>query len=158
MNETEKQTDTAGEAGLEIAPGADMVRIAPGALGWMPRGAARQSVPRHCLCRWTMQSGGAFVPIPFPYRYVRLTAEVARLLGFGIPGRRAKSRLDTLRRLSNAGFISMVKVAPGTYLLDLDSWFAHIAACMDDEDFWAPECEAARRYRQANFTPRVYRG
>lgn len=144
---------TDGKKGCEIEMPADMVRVSPTVYGWVPRDVGRQAVSSHCLCRWSKRPDGSYIPVPFPYRWIRLSREVVRLLGFWYPGKDdGRSQFDTLRRLARAGFIDMVKVAPGTYLLDLDSWFAHLSACMGDEDFWDPDGDALRRYRLANFT------
>ncbi|MBR3086570.1 MAG: hypothetical protein IKH04_09245, partial [Kiritimatiellae bacterium] len=80
--------------------------------------------------------------------WARLDARLLALLGF-MSGSRP-GRYATLLRLARAGFVEMVKVSPGCWLLDLDSWHRHITACMDDPDMWEPGSEAVRRYNYAN--------
>ena len=45
---------------------------------------------------------------------------------------------------------NMVRVAPNTILLDLDSWYRHLADCMDNPDRWNEGGEDRETYLQAN--------
>ena len=141
----EETNGSAGERAREAAR-PDMVRVAPGAHGWTP--APGREAPAHVLCRWTRGADGLYRPVPVGGRYARVCRELIALLGFNT-GRRS-SRYETLYRLSRAGFVDMVKVSPGCWLLDLDSWFRHLAACMDDPEMWDEGKEARRRYDFAN--------
>jgi len=126
----------------------DMVRVAPGRHAWVPAEKARREVARHVLCRWSRQPDGTYAPVPLPYRLVRMTPELTAMLGFVSGGRAV--RADTLLRLSNAGFIDCVRVSPGCWMLDLDSWFRHLQECMEDPEYWDEGGEARRRYNLAN--------
>lgn len=127
----------------------DMVRVAPGKHGWIPSKACDPtSMPQYCLCRWAKQADGTYAPIPFPYRMVRLTPETTAQLGFISGGRQV--RYDTILRLGRAGFIELVRISPNCWMIDLDSWFAHLAACMDDPDYWDDGGEARQQYNLAN--------
>ena len=126
----------------------DMVRVAPGRHAWMPADRAQNAVSRHVLCRWSKQPDGTYAPVPLPCRLVRMTPETTAMLGF-VSGNRTV-RADTLLRLAAAGFIECVRVSPHCWMLDLDSWFRHLADCLDDPEYWDEGGEARRRYNLAN--------
>lgn len=126
----------------------DMVRVAPGRCAWIPAAGARQKVTRHVLCRWSLQADGTYVPVPMPYRLVRLTPETTAMLGFVSGGRR--TRADTVLRLAAAGFVECVLISPKCWLIDLDSWIRHLEACMMDPEYWETGGEALERYNAAN--------
>ena len=46
--------------------------------------------------------------------------------------------------------MDVVRVAPNTILLDLDSWYRHLADCMDNPDRWNEGGEDRETYLQAN--------
>lgn len=144
--ETAPANPPAGRGGPRAAAGADMVRVAPGVHGWMP--APGREVPAYVLCRWARATEGCWRPVPVGGRYARVGRELLALLGFNTG--RDSSRYETLYRLGRAGFVDMVKVSPGCWLLDLDSWFRHLSACMDDPDMWEEGSEARTRYEFAN--------
>lgn len=77
-----------------------------------------------------------------PERMVRITKHLLELLG--MPRQRM-----TLMRLSAAGMIEIVKPAPNTCLLNLDSWFNHLRRCAEDPDIWAPGGKYLKEYRRA---------
>lgn len=126
----------------------DMVRVAPGRHAWVPADVARGRVAGHVLCRWSRQPDGTYAPVPLPYRLVRMTPELTAMLGF-VSGNRTV-RADTLLRLAAAGFIECVRMSPHCWMLDLDSWFRHLADCLDDPEYWDEGGEARRRYNLAN--------
>lgn len=123
----------------------DMVRVGPGRQAWVPKAG---QPPALTVCRWAPLGDGAFAPVPVGGRWARLCADLLAQLGFR-EGSRA-TRYATLLRLSRAGFIDMVKVSPGCWLIDLDSWHRHLLRCMEDEWMWEPGSEATRRYQFAN--------
>ena len=124
-----------------------MVRVAPGVHAWVPRDAAAPP-DGYALCRWSRREDGTFAPVPVPGRWVRLNTESASTLGFGDGTER--SRYDTVLRLGRAGFIETVQVSPGVWLLDLDSWFRHLADCMDAPDRWDEGSPDREEYLRAN--------
>lgn len=75
---------------------------------------------------------------------MRLTAELLKTLGIG-------SRTDTMRRLIKAGFVDGCRVAPTCYLVNIESYFAHVAAVKkaaeEGREFW--DEENLSRYRAA---------
>ena len=137
---------------LSVEPEPDMVRVAPGRHAWVPKRAATPP-PEYVVCRWSKQADGTWAPVPVAGRYVRLDSSTATLLGF--PARagsdaRERCRYDTILRLGRAGFVDLVRVAPNTILLDLDSWYRHRADCMDDPDRWEDGREDRKTYLKAN--------
>ena len=148
---------------LSVEPEPDMVRVAPGKHAWVPKSAATPP-DQYVMCRWSRQADGTFAPVPVAGRYVRLDSKTATLLGFpmrGVEGSASRGgrdgtgnhercRYDTILRLGRAGFIDIVRVAPNTILLDLDSWYRHLADCMDDPDRWDEGKEDRETYLNKN--------
>lgn len=156
---------------MPAEPGPTMVRVAPGRHAWVPKDAATPP-DAYVMCRWSKQADGTFAPVPVAGRYVRLDSRTATLLGFparGVRGTEAaiqdgargakaanqdggyeRCRYDTILRLGRAGFVDVVRVAPNTALLDLDSWYRHLADCMDDPDRWEEGSEDRETYLKAN--------
>ncbi len=121
--------------------------------------STRRPISSRCCLHWSQVTNslatstgsgvGSFRPVPVGGgRWARLDAQLLALLGFRSGSR--PGRYATLLRLSRAGFVEMVKVSPGCWLLDLDSWHRHLTACMDDPEMWEPGSEAVRRYNFAN--------
>ena len=134
-------------AAVAAAAKPDMLRVAAGKHAWVPKEGGEP--PALALCRWSPDGEGAFRPVPVgDGRWARLDARLLALLGFRSGSR--PGRYATLLRLARAGFVEMVKVSPGCWLLDLDSWHRHLVACMDDPDMWEPGSAAVRRYNYAN--------
>lgn len=137
---------------LAVEPEPAMVRVAPGQHAWIPRSAATPP-DRYVMCRWSRQPDGTYAPVPVAGRYVRLDSKTASLLGFpmraGDDGGE-RCRYDTILRLGRAGFVDVVRVAPNTILLDLDSWYRHLAGCMDDPERWEDGKEDRETYLKAN--------
>lgn len=137
---------------LAAEPEPAMVRVAPGRHAWVPKSAATPP-DEYVMCRWSKQADGSYAPVPVAGRYARLDSRLAAKLGF--PARsaddeRERSRYDTILRLGRAGFVDVVRVAPNTILLDLDSWYRHLADCMDDPDRWDEGGEDRETYLKAN--------
>ena len=175
MGENPEQMDLfGGESGpipppMAVAPEPGMVRVAPGRHAWVPKDAATPP-DAYVMCRWSKQPDGTFAPVPVAGRYVRLDSRTATLLGFPArtPAKAGRSdmgkgaereagrsdmercRYDTILRLGRAGFVDVVRVAPNTILLDLDSWYRHLADCMDDPDRWEDGREDRETYLKAN--------
>lgn len=145
----------------EAVTGSEMIRVAPGRRAWVPKDAAKPP-DEYVMCRWSKQPDGTYAPVPVAGRYMRLDARVAALLGF--PSTRPRDvrasqrprdgkercRYDTILRLGRAGFIDVVRVAPNTILLDLDSWYRHLSDCMAAPDRWEEGSEDRETYLKAN--------
>lgn len=116
---------------------------------WRPREGA--DAPKTCVCRWRQCADGTYRPEPFPYRWVQVTPELLRELGFA-PATDDRARRDTLQRLAAAGFVRMVRISPGVTLLDLDSWETHLWRCLEDPFYWEKDGAAFRRYAATNYT------
>lgn len=121
-----------------IPPG-ELVQVAPGK--WAMKGGPD---PEHILAEVFRHPDGTLGFRPAGYgRLAKLTADLGTLLGF-------EGQLHTVRRLARAGFIRFFQPSPCVYLLDLDSWFAHLDATEEDPDFWDPEGPNLKRYLMAN--------
>jgi hypothetical protein len=103
-----------------------LIQVAPGRFAPAKRAGKN---PHMTLCFWRDNGDGTLSPIPVTQRLVRLDGEVASLLGFA-------GQYNTLRRLGEAGFVEIVKAAPGLTLLNVDSWFNHLRRCAENPDFW----------------------
>ena len=142
--EQEKQPTLAER--LRECAASEMVRVAPDAYAWKPRVPGNEPEGL-AVCRWTKGSDGAWRPMPLATRLVRVNAELMACLGFQ-SGRR-RQRYDTLLRLARANFIDMVRPSPGVWMLDLATWYRHLAACAEDPEMWDRGSEALEHY---NFT------
>ena len=125
----------------------DMIRVAPGQHAWIPADKAHPA-PEYVVCRWSRTTDGAYRPIPVSGRWVRVTAELMANLGF--ESGRKYQRYETLFRLANAEFVDMVKVSPGCWMLDLDTWFRHMASCAEDPGKWDKDSEDFKNYIHKN--------
>lgn len=123
-----------------------MVRISPDKYGWIPREGHEPD--RFAFGRWVPASDGTFALIPVAGKYVRLTEELAAHLGFRDIDRNRK--FTTLFRLAAAGYVDLVHISPGCHLLDLESWFRHLASCMENPDMWAEGSEDRANYLKRN--------
>jgi len=103
-----------------------MVQVAPGKYAPAKRNGR---TPDMALCMWRDNGDGTLSPVPVTTRMVRLDSSLAKLLGFA-------GQYATLRRLGEAGFIEIIKAAPGFTLLNLDSWFNHLRRCAENPEFW----------------------
>ena len=115
-----------------------MSMVAPGS--YVPFRERSTKVQENCLCFWSDKGDGTFYLIPHNQRLVRLDAELAEMLGF-------RGQYNTIRRLGEAGFIEVIRVAPHTYFINLDSWFNHMRRCAEDPEFWEKEKKNLKAYR-----------
>ena len=102
-----------------------MIPVAPGRYV-SQRG---EPAPDFTFARWSRRPDGQYELLPEETHMIRLTGSVIRMLGFN-------ERADTIFRLARAGFVEVVKVAPQTMLLNLDSWWNHVRRCAEDPEFW----------------------
>lgn len=140
----------------------DMVRVAPGRHAWVPAPHMAGRVPGCVLCRWERipeagRDGPAprdppapagWRPVPIGGRFSRVRSELVSLLGFNTGADAQK--YETLLRLARAGFIDMVKVSPGCWLLDVDSWHRHLLRCMENPEMWDEGSKDLKEYRFKN--------
>lgn len=122
--------DTADQQGLigrlRTNQKQSLVQVAPGM--WRPIGAL--APPDLVLARFQERGNGVYELVPACEQWVRLCPKVARLLGFA-------GKFETLRRLGRAGFIEIIYPAPSTAMLNLASWWGHLARVAEDVDgFW----------------------
>lgn len=125
---------------LRNATRENMVQVAPGK--WAPRDPTIP-VSDLTLARWKQCGEGIWSLVPCKEPMVRLDCHLAALLGF--PGR----QWSTLKRLAKAGFIETVKLAPGTTMLNLDSYYGLLRRCAEDPDFWRRDGKNFKAYVKA---------
>lgn len=128
----------------------DMLRITPSTANapavYVPKPGAR--VPDLVLARWAELSDGRYHLVPVAGRWARLSTELCTILGFRDMNRNRK--YETMMRLGRAGYIEIVKVSPGCWMIDLDSWWRHIADCMENPEMWDEGSEERANYLQKN--------
>lgn len=146
--EMQKMRKTGLSSDLRSARQQDMVRVAPGVAGWIPAEGQRGRISKYVMCRWSEQSDGTYLPVPLRWRMMQVGPRMIEALGF-TRGRQVIKN-DTFRRLADAGFINLVQVSPKVWMLDLDSWFAHVEECLNDPEYWAEGSEARERYNFYN--------
>ena len=116
----------------------DLVQVSPGrfiAKGGKP--------PEQIVAEVFHHADGTFGIRPVKGgRHVRMSDRTARLLGL--------NRRETLVRLGIAGFIEVSHPSPGVVMLNLDSWFEHLAKTQEDPDFWEEGGENWRAYMLRN--------
>ena len=104
-----------------------MVKISPGL--YAPADP-HVDVPETGVGMFFPDGKGRYEFSPVQERMVKMTEDLLERLGM-------KNRKQTMLRLSRAGFIEIVKPGPGIHLLNLDSWFNHLARVAEDpEEFW----------------------
>ena len=123
----------------------DMVRVAPGRHAWVPAPHRDGKVPSCVLCRWEKDGGGSWRPVPVGGRFSRVRAELVAAMGFNTGP--ARQKYETLVRLGRAGFIDMVKLSPGCWFIDMDSWHRHLLRCMENPEMWEEGSEDLETYR-----------
>lgn len=121
-------------------PAARLVEIAPGRYTLAPAG---RKAPELVVCRLLPDGAGAMRLLPECITWARVSHELLKVLGL-------PRQFLTLYRLNRAGFIEMVRIAPHTYLLNMDSWFNHVQRCAESRDeFWEPSGKNRAAYRKA---------
>jgi hypothetical protein len=125
----------------------DMVRVSPDRHAWVPR-ATIKDPPKFCLCRWSRNSDGHYAPTPVSGRMVRLDGDLVEKLGFH--DKRRRRRWETIMRLGRAGYIDLLHLSPGCWMLDLDSWYRHLADCADNPEMWEEGGDERENYLHVN--------
>jgi len=120
-------------------PQAKLVEVAPGRFTLAPAG---RRDPEVALCHVIPLGDGEYKLMPECVTWARVTGALLKSMGLS-------SQWLTLYRLARAGFIELVRVAPHTYLLNLDSWFGHLQRCAEDEEFWEKGSANREEYRRA---------
>ena len=87
-------------------------------------------IPKIALVSWQKIGPSEYRPVVRIHeRWVRLTQDLPEKLGMGID-------YSTLQRLIKGNFIASRRPGPSAITIDLESWFAHLAANSDPE-FWS---------------------
>jgi hypothetical protein len=116
-----------------------MVKVAPGLYVKEP---AADGVVEMCIGRFVPEADGQHYRfVPLMENMVRVDARVLKMIGM-------ERQMKTLERLGRGGFIEVVRVAPHTTLLNLESWYGHVARCAEEgEEYWSER--RVREYRRA---------
>lgn len=120
-----------------------MTQVAPGENVYVPE--AGHDAPEYVLAKFVPYKDGTYRLVPYMLRMARVNKELLALLGFpAAEGHQAQ--YQTLRRLAQAGFIEMIQISPGTWMLDVDSWFRHLRYCIQNPDCWEQGSEDRKTY------------
>ena len=112
---------------LKAATRPAMIRIAPNLYAPDP---ACPKVPEFSIGKFVEVTAGRYEFRPVLENFVRVNQDVLQKLGIG-------RQWHTLVRLSRAGFVELIKVAPGCYLINLDSYYNHVRRCAEaGPEFW----------------------
>lgn len=122
---------------LRAAQKQHLFEVAPGlfrSLGDIPP-------PDLIVARLTDLGDGTYKLSPAYEQWVRLCPGLARTLGF-------PRHYNTLYRLGRAGFVEIAYIAPNTPLLNLCSYWGHLANVLEDSSFWDQSTKQGRdRFR-----------
>jgi len=129
---------------LRAATRPAFIQVAPGKfVPASPPGDGASAVEDNItLARWKPNGDGTYSPLPYSEPMVRVDSKLIKLLGF-------RGNWQTLARLGRAGFIEMVRLAPATTLLNLNSYFNHLARCAEDPEFWDEGKGNLKEYRKS---------
>lgn len=128
----------------------DMIRVTPSTVyapaAYVPKQGG--NVPKLQVGKFAPQADGTYNFVPVGGRWYRLCSELCSILGLRDMNRNRK--YETMMRLSRAGHIELVKISPGCWLLDLDSWFRHLSECMENPQMWDEGSEERENYLHVN--------
>ncbi len=133
------------KARIKAASEPDMIQISP--TRWVPSARMGGKVPKYSLCKWMPEADG-YSPAIRACNLQRITKDLLKALGF--TPERESSRYETLFRLYNAGYISMVKISPRCWMLDIDSWYRHVERCIENPDMWEVGSKDYQKYCHDN--------
>lgn len=147
-----KNRKTAEEAAARFRELAkpDMVKITPSTVNapavYVPKPGGK--VPDLVMARWSHNGNGQYHLVPVAGRWVRLTSELCSELGFRNTSRARK--YATMYRLHEAGYVELVKISPCCTLIDLDTWWRHLADCIENPEMWDEGSTERENYLKAN--------
>lgn len=118
---------------------APLTQVAPGI--WMRTETAKKP-PEVVLAHLIEEPDGRYRVVPIFEELVRVDIKLLKLLGI-------EKQRNTLSRLIDSGLVEGVKIAPGTTLLNLASWFNHVARCAEDPYLWEKGRGYLEQYREA---------
>lgn len=124
---------------LKKATSPAMVRVAPNLYAPDP---ACPKVPEFSIGKFVETASGHYEFRPVLENFVRINQAVLQKLGIG-------RQWHTLIRLARANFVELIKIAPGCYLINLDSYYNHVRRCAEaGPEFWEKK-DNLEQYRRA---------
>ncbi len=117
-----------------VLPEKRAIRVAPDAVTRKVVDAPRDLIPMIGICDWQPAGDGTYKPIVRIHERNMRISEAARILDVDY---------WVLRRLLTAKFITGSQPTPSCWLINLHSYFDHLAAVQADPEFW----NEARRAR-----------
>jgi hypothetical protein len=122
-----KANGRAAKVELRSSGGMAIIQIAPGQTVDIP--VPRGAIPKYAWVRLHQLPDGNYLPVMKHWgQMIRLEKGTPQALGLDCGYR-------TLLRLIKSGLVRGVRVAPNSWLLDLDSLGRHLEAAADEE-FW----------------------
>lgn len=112
----------------------NLVQVAPGV--WRHTGTG--PAPDMVICRVIPNEDGTMRLVPAYEQWMRLCHRTVSMLGM-------EGQYHTLRRLGRAGFIEIVNPAPNFSMLNLSSWWGHLARVAEDSEFWSKETPEGKK-------------
>ncbi len=112
---------------VRILPRNQTIALAPGIGTRKVVDAPRELIPCVGVCDWQPAGDGTYKPV------IRLHEQNIRV---SIAARVLDVDYFVLRRLITAGFVEGHQPTPSCYLLNLHSYFDHLARVQADPEFW----------------------
>lgn len=102
-----------------------IVQVAPNV--WRHTGNGTE--PEMVICRVVPKEDGTLHLVPAYEQWMRLNSKTVKLLGM-------EGQWHTLMRLGRAGFIEILRPAPNFHMLNLTTWWGHLARVAEDPEYW----------------------
>ena len=102
-----------------------LVQVAPGVWRHTGNGTPAEMI----ICRVVPNQDGTVRLVPAYEQWMRLCSANVRLLGM-------EGQWHTLMRLGRGGFIEISNPAPRYHMLNLTTWWGHLARVAEDPDYW----------------------
>ena len=137
-------SDAAPQERLRDLQKLSLTQVAPGV--W--RHTGNGSAPEIVIARVVPGADGTFRLVPAYEQWMRICAKNVRMLGM-------EGQWHTLTRLGRAGFVEIVQVSPSFHLLNLTTWWGHLARVAEDPEVWAKHTAEGKKrlklYRENMF-------
>ena len=126
---------------LRAAQKQHLVQVSPG----IYRTVGAVVPPDLIIARMVDRGNGNYELVPAYEQWVRITPPLIHALGI-------QGQYHTVYRLGRCGFIEIAYYAPKSLMINLSSWWGHLANVIEDPQFWDPEtkkgAERLKLYRE----------